>query len=255
MELPTGTVTFLISDIEGSTRLAANLGPDWPAVLEEHASLIRKAVTSEGGVEVSTEGDSFFCVFVDPAAALRAAVGVVRSMATRSWPEEGRVSVRIGLHTGDGVLGGDNYVGLDVHRVARISAAGHGGQILLSERRRRWSGISFPRASSFGGWAGTGSRDLDDPEQLSQASMAGLSTEFAPLRTLEVTVRVPMPRSTLVGRSEEIEQVCGVSPRGRPNGHAHRPRRDREVAPLPSPPPTGWLACSPMGCSSCRSTR
>ena len=120
MELPTGTVTFLISDIEGSTRLAANLGPDWPAVLGEHAALIRQAVAAEGGIEVSTEGDSFFCVFVDPEAALRAAVGVVRSMATHGWPEEGRVSVRIGLHTGDGVLGGDNYVGLDVHRAARI---------------------------------------------------------------------------------------------------------------------------------------
>ena len=135
MELPTGTVTFLISDIEGSTRLAANLGPDWPAVLERACgSHPQGGCSPRAVIEVSTEGDSFFCVFVDPAAALRAAVGVVRSMATHSWPEEGRVSVRIGLHTGDGVLGGDNYVGLDVHRVARISAAGHGGQILLSER-------------------------------------------------------------------------------------------------------------------------
>ena len=253
MELPTGTVTFLISDIEGSTRLAAKLGPDWPAVLEEHASLIRKAVTSEGGVEVSTEGDSFFCVFVDPAAALRAAVGVVRSMATHSWPEEGRVSVRIGLHTGDGVLGGDNYVGLDVHRVARMSAAGHGGQILLSERTSSLVGNRLPEGVQLRRLGRYRLKDLDDPEQLSQASVAGLSTEFAPLRTLEVTVRVPAPRSTLVGRSEEIAHVVSLLEDARmvtltgPGGPGNRV--------LPSPLPTNWQPCSPMGSSSCRSTR
>ncbi len=210
MELPTGTVTFLISDIEGSTRLAANLGPDWPAVLGEHASLIRKAVTSEGGVEVSTEGDSFFCVFVDPAAALRASVGVVRSMAMHSWPEEGRVSVRIGLHAGDGVLGGDNYVGLDVHRAARIAAAGHGGQILLSESMATAVENQLPGGVELRRLGRYRLKDLDDPEQLSQVLVAGLSTEFAPLRTLEVTVRVPTPRSTLVGRSEEIAHVVSL---------------------------------------------
>jgi predicted ATPase/class 3 adenylate cyclase len=210
VELPTGTVTFLISDIEGSTRLAANLGPDWPDVLGDHAALIRKAVTEEGGVEVSTEGDSFFCVFVDPAAALRAAVGVVRSMAAHPWPEEGRVTVRIGLHTGDGVLGGDNYVGLDVHRAARIAAAGHGGQILLSERtsslveNRLPDGIELRRLGRYR------LKDLDDPEQLTQVVIDGLSTDFAPLRTLDVTVRVPTPRSTLVGRSEEIGHVVSL---------------------------------------------
>ena len=210
MELPTGTVTFLISDIEGSTRLAANLGPDWPAVLGEHAALIRQAVAAEGGIEVSTEGDSFFCVFVDPEAALRAAVGVVRSMATHGWPEEGRVSVRIGLHTGDGVLGGDNYVGLDVHRAARIAAAGHGGQILLAEATSTLVENHLPDGVHLRRLGRYRLRDLNDPERLSQVLIDGFSTEFAPLRTLEVTIRVPIPRSTLVGREEEIEQVSAL---------------------------------------------
>ena len=156
MELPTGTVTFLISDIEGSTRLAANLGPDWPAVLGEHAALIRQAVAAEGGIEVSTEGDSFFCVFVDPEAALRAAVGVVRSMATHGWPEEGRVSVRIGLHTGDGVLGGDNYVGLDVHRERGLQRPATGVRSSSPRRLRLWSRTTCPTASISAGWADTG---------------------------------------------------------------------------------------------------
>jgi len=130
--LPTGVVTFLFSDIEGSTGLVQRLGGDYGRVLGEHAEIVREALARHDGVEVSTEGDSFFAVFGDPAEGVAAAVAIQRGLREHTWPPGGRVAVRMGLHTGEGRLGGDNYVGVDVNRAARISAAGHGGQVLLS---------------------------------------------------------------------------------------------------------------------------
>src|ERR671914_747404 len=127
-DLPTGTVTFLFTDIEGSTGLLQTLGDRYPAVLDEHAAIIRRAVADGGGVEVSTHGDAFFVVFRSPAGAVRAAIAAQHGLAAHDWPPGPPVRVRMGLHTGEGVLGGDDYAGLDVHRAARIAAAGHGGQ-------------------------------------------------------------------------------------------------------------------------------
>jgi len=132
-ELPTGTVTFLFSDIEGSTRLLQSLGERYPGVLETHQRLLRDAFGAHGGTVVGTEGDSFFVVFPDAGEALAAAVASQRTLDEQAWPEGARVRVRMGLHTGRGTLGGDSYVGLDVHRAARIAAAGRGGQLLISE--------------------------------------------------------------------------------------------------------------------------
>ncbi|MGH8874423.1 MAG: adenylate/guanylate cyclase domain-containing protein, partial [Acidimicrobiia bacterium] len=114
--LRTGTVTFLFTDIEGSTRLLQEQGNIYPELLERHARLIRAAVADAGGVEVSTEGDAFFCVFSSAPAALTAAVMAQRALVSHPWPEGCAVRARMGLHTGVGALGGDNYVGLDVHR-------------------------------------------------------------------------------------------------------------------------------------------
>src|SRR4029450_3066007 len=127
----TGTVTFLFTDIQGSTRLLQELGDRYAAVRDEHAAIVRQAIEAGGGVEVSTEGDSFFVAFPSPVGAIRAAVDAQRSLAAHEWSPAPRVRVRMGLHPGEGVLGGDNYVGMDVNRAARIAAAGHGGQILI----------------------------------------------------------------------------------------------------------------------------
>ena len=131
-QLPTGTVTFLFTDIEGSTRLLQELGDGYAAVRDEYAAIVRRAIDAGGGVEVSTEGDSFFVAFTSPLGAVRAVVAAQLALADHDWSNEIRVRVRMGLHTGEGVLGGDDYVGIDVNRAARITAAAHGGQVILS---------------------------------------------------------------------------------------------------------------------------
>jgi class 3 adenylate cyclase len=126
-ELPTGTVTFLFTDIEGSTALLQELGDRYPPVHDEHAAIIAQAVEGAGGVVVRIEGDAFFVAFGSPVQAVRAAVAAQRGLATHSWSHGRPLRVRMGLHTGDGVLGGGDYVGIDVNRAARIAAAAHGG--------------------------------------------------------------------------------------------------------------------------------
>jgi predicted ATPase/class 3 adenylate cyclase len=206
-DLPTGTVTFFFSDVEESTRHATALGERWPAALEAHTTIIRRAVAAAGGSEVSTEGDSFFCVFPDAPAALRAAVEVQQRLEDHPWPDGDRLRVRIGLHSGSGILGGDNYVGLDVHRAARIEASGHGGQVLLSETTRALVTGSLPE--------GVGLRDLGEHQlrgvegmmHLYQATVPGLPGEFPPLRTLSAPVRVPAPPTSFVGRKDKVSEV------------------------------------------------
>jgi class 3 adenylate cyclase len=140
VRLPTGTVTFLFTDIEGSTRLLGQLGDRYPAILGEHHALLREAVEARGGIEVSTDGDAFFVVFPVASQAVAAAVAAQRGLATHQWPPDGLVRVRMGLHTGEGMLGPGGYVGIDVHRASRIGAAGHGGQVLVSGATRVLAG-------------------------------------------------------------------------------------------------------------------
>src|SRR5437667_1326176 len=135
-KLPTGTVTFLFTDIEGSTKLLQQLGDRYAAVRDEHAAIIRRAIAEGGGVEVSTVGDSFFAVFRSPVGAVRAAAAAQRGLAAHHWSPGLPVRVRMGLHTGEGVPGGDDYVGIDVNRAARVGDAAHGGQIVLSNATR-----------------------------------------------------------------------------------------------------------------------
>ncbi|HJP64672.1 MAG TPA: adenylate/guanylate cyclase domain-containing protein, partial [Actinomycetota bacterium] len=132
-ELPTGTVTFVFTDIEGSTNLARTLGERWPEVLREHHAILRGAIRGHGGVDIRTEGDAFFAVFASASDAVAAAADAQRQVAAHQWPADGPIRVRMGMHTGEGRLSEGDYFGLDVHRAARIAAAGHGGQVLLSE--------------------------------------------------------------------------------------------------------------------------
>src|SRR5207237_1127425 len=142
---PTGTVTFLFSDVEGSTRLVQELDTAaYRELIEEHQRLLRTAFAAHGGVERGTEGDSFLVVFRDAPSAVAAAVEAQRSLQSAGWPPGREVRVRIGLHSGEGIRGGDDYVGVDINRAARIASAAHGGQVLISESTRALSDRNLP---------------------------------------------------------------------------------------------------------------
>jgi class 3 adenylate cyclase len=135
--LPSGTGTFLFTDIEGSTALLKRLGRDiYEGVLAEHASILRAGITTHGGQVVDVQGDSFFAVFRAAREAVTAAVEAQRELAAVEWPESVEIKVRMGLHSSEPKASGERYVGIGVHRAARISAAGHGGQVLLSRTSR-----------------------------------------------------------------------------------------------------------------------
>src|SRR5262245_7006923 len=135
---PSGTVTLLFSDIEGSTRLLERLGTEsYAEVLEQHRRLLREVFARHDGYEVDTEGDAFFVAFARAGDAVAAAEEGQLALADTTWPAEGvGLRVRMGLHTGEPERAGPNYVGMDVHRAARIMSAGHGGQVLLSGATR-----------------------------------------------------------------------------------------------------------------------
>ena len=141
--LPTGTVTFLFTDIEGSTQLAQKFGADYPELVADHFSIIRVEIGHSDGVEVNTTGDGIFAAFPSAGGALTVAGEIQRRMYTQDWPEGGDVSVRVGVHTGEATVADGDYVGVDVHKAARIMAAGHGGQVLASESARLLAGNNF----------------------------------------------------------------------------------------------------------------
>src|SRR6476660_7147590 len=142
--LPSGTVTFVFSDIEGSTALLKALGDRYGDVLSGHRSLMRECFTTRGGVEIDTQGDAFFFAFPRARDAVAAAVDAQRALRDHEWPDGREVSVRMGLNTGEPHVGEEGYLGIDVVRAARISAAGHGGQILISETTRALLGNQLP---------------------------------------------------------------------------------------------------------------
>jgi predicted ATPase/class 3 adenylate cyclase len=207
-ELPTGTVTFLFTDIEGSTRLLQELGDRYAAVRDDHAAILRHAIQEGGGVEVNTEGDSFFAAFRSPAGAVRAAVTAQRGLAGHDWSPGPPVHVRLGLHTGDGTLGGDDYVGIDVHRAARIAGAAHGGQILLSDSTRALVEHALPEGASLRDLGQHRLKDIAFPERLHELVIEGISSDFPAPRTLDARPNnLPVQLTSFVGREEEIAEV------------------------------------------------
>ncbi len=206
--LPTGTVTFLFSDIEGSTHLVQRLGERWPALLEEHREIVRGAIAGGGGAEVGTEGDSFFAAFPTAGGALSAAAEAQRQLAAHDWPKEAPIRIRIGLHTGEANLAGSDYVGLDVHRAARIAAAGHGGQVLLSDTTRALVESILPEGVSTRDLGQRRLKDLSRPERIHQLVIDGLPSEFPPLKTLDATPNnLPIQLSSFLGRERELQEV------------------------------------------------
>jgi YVTN family beta-propeller protein len=185
-ELPSGTVTFLFTDIEGSTALLNRLGREYGVVLEEHQRILREAVAAHGGHEVDTQGDSFFIAFRRAKDAVAAAVDVQRDLAAHPWPDGVQLLVRMGLHTGEPQVGEKRYVGIGVHRAARIGAAGHGGQVLLSRTTRELVEDDLPPGVTVRDLGERRLKDLDRPERLSQLVIQGLRSDFAALKTLDV---------------------------------------------------------------------
>ncbi|MDP8905390.1 MAG: adenylate/guanylate cyclase domain-containing protein [Chloroflexota bacterium] len=213
--LPTGTVTFLFTDIEGSTRLLQALGDRYFAVQAAHASMLRDAIAGGGGTELSTEGDSFFAVFSTPTGALTAAVRAQRALATYEWPD-GPVRVRIGLHTGEGVLAGDSYIGIDVNRAARIAAAAHGGQVLLSDATRSLVEHRLPEGTALRDLGHHRLKDLAHPERLHQLVIEGAPSEFPPPRTIDARPNnLPLQLTSFVGRQAELTRVVDLLERVR----------------------------------------
>jgi class 3 adenylate cyclase len=184
-DLLSGTVTFLFTDIEGSTGLLKRLGRDeYETVLAEHAELLRAAVAAYGGRVVDTQGDSLFCAFPTARAAVSAATDAQRDLALHVWPEQVRVRVRMGLHSSEPKSGGDRYVGIGVHRAARIGAAAHGGQILVSETARALVADDLPAGVSLRDLGVHRLKDIDEPLRLYHMAAAGLDDRFPPPRTL-----------------------------------------------------------------------
>src|SRR5919108_1729245 len=200
-DLPSGTVTLLFTDIEGSTRLLRRTGDAYAELLAEHRRLLREAFERNGGHVLEGEGDAFFVAFSSANAAAAAAAEAQRALAEHDWPGEQEIRVRIGMHTGEPQRVDGGYVGLDVHHAARVVAAGHGGQVLVSESTRALldEGIGVRDLGAHR------LKDLSGPQRLFQLEIEGLANEFPPLKTLDNRVtNLPTPPNAFIGRTREL---------------------------------------------------
>jgi class 3 adenylate cyclase len=181
-ELPSGTVTFLFSDIEGSTRLLEQLGDRYGDVLRDHRQILREQLQEANGQEIDTQGDALFFSFTRAKDAVAGAVAAQRALAAHEWPEALPVKTRMGLHTGEPNVAEEGYVGLDVVRAARICSAGHGGQILLSETTRALVGNNVPDGVEVRDLGRANLKDIQH-ERIFELALADQRTDFPPLKT------------------------------------------------------------------------
>jgi predicted ATPase/class 3 adenylate cyclase len=201
---------MLFTDIVGSTRLLQQLGETYRAVITDHHRLLRQAILPHGH-EVEDRGDGLFAVFGRAVDALNAAVAAQRAVAVHPWPDRAAVQVRVGLHTGDPALVGTNYVGLDVHRAARLCEAGHGGQILLSAATRELVDRTPPDGVTLRDLGEHRLRDLLRPERIFQAVVPGLPADFPPPRAVNARPNnLPVTRGRLIGRDTEVSRACDL---------------------------------------------
>jgi predicted ATPase/class 3 adenylate cyclase/DNA-binding CsgD family transcriptional regulator len=208
--LLTGTVTFVFTDIEGSTRLVQALGDLYADVLEDHRRLLREAFDSFGGRQVDTQGDACFYAFARAREALQAAVTAQRALLTHTWPPEGPVRVRMGIHTGEPLAAGTRYVGIAVHRAARICAAAHGGQVLVSTATEELLSEELPESITLLDLGDYRLKDLAHPQRLFQVVAPGLPDSFPALHTLDTLPNnLPRQLTSFVGRQREIEEIRG----------------------------------------------
>jgi predicted ATPase/class 3 adenylate cyclase len=211
-ELPSGTVTFMFTDIEGSTRLLTRFGSRYAEVLAEHQRLLRAAFDEHDGREVHTEGDAFFVAFTRAGDAIAAAVAAQRALASESWPEGVEVRVRMGVHTGVAAISMDDYVGLDVHRAARICSAGHGGQVLISSSTRELVADELAPDVALKDLGQHRLKDLGRPEHLFQVVAGGLPSDFPPLRArpsgFHAGDGLPASPNRTIGRGDDVRAIA-----------------------------------------------
>ena len=201
---PSGTVTMLFTDIEGSTRLLKQLGERYGEVLADHRRILREAFAEYGGREMDTQGDAFFVVFARARGAVGAAVAAQRALAAHEWPDGIECRVRMGLHTGEPEVGDEGYHGMGLHRGARIAAAGHGGQILLSNTTRELVEDDLPAGARLRDLGEQRLKDIDRPERIYQLEVEGLPSEFPPLKT-------SAPAATVLPRRSRRRLVTAVA--------------------------------------------
>ncbi|HXM72686.1 MAG TPA: adenylate/guanylate cyclase domain-containing protein, partial [Candidatus Dormibacteraeota bacterium] len=213
---PAGTVTMLFTDIEGSSDGVRTLGTDkWEAVLERHTQIIRDALTGHGGYEVRSEGDAFFVIFTSPSAALAAAAEMQRGLIATDWPHQAAVRVRMGIHTGEvrpaSVASGVDYVGWEISRAARIAAAGHGGQVLVSDTTESLVRDGLAPGLSLRELGEHRFKDLVRPQRVFQLVIDGLPDSFPPLRSLDATPNsLPTQTTTFIGRQRELAKAADL---------------------------------------------
>src|SRR6516165_5304025 len=183
-ELPTGTVTMLFSDIEGSTVLLSRLGHRYGEVLSAQRAMLRAAISDRRGHEMGTEGDSFFVVFESAADAVACCVAAQRALGGHEWPGGAAVRVRMGLHSGELSRHEDGYIGIDVHRAARIAAAAHGGQVVMSHLTWQLARSGLPAWLSVRDLGFHRLKDIDEPAGIYQLAGPGLAELFPPLKSL-----------------------------------------------------------------------
>jgi class 3 adenylate cyclase len=207
-EWPTGTVSLLFTDIEGSTRLLQRLGDRYGDALAQHRRLLREAIARYRGQEVDNQGDAIFAAFPTARDAVAAAVAAQRSPARHGWPEDVPLPVRMGIHSGEPAATVEGYVGIDLHRAARICAAAHGGQILVSQTTRELVGFDLPSETFLRDLAEHRLKDLAEPQRLFQVVVADLPSDFPPLRSLDHrTTNLPPQLTALIGRKRELLEV------------------------------------------------
>jgi len=209
-KLPTGTVTMLFSDIEGSTVLLSRLGTRYGEALSAQRAVLRAAISDWRGHELGTEGDSFFVVFESAAAAVACCVAAQRALAGQAWPGGAAVRVRMGLHSGEPSRHEDGYIGMDLHRAARIAATAHGGQVVLSGVTWELAQSGLPAGLSVRDLGFHRLKDIEGPEHIYQLAGPGLPEYFPPLKSLGAATNLPVPITPLVGRDSDRERLRGL---------------------------------------------
>jgi YVTN family beta-propeller protein len=210
-DLPRGAVTFLFTDIEGSTRLVKQLRDDYGEVLAAHQQLLRQAFANHGGFEIDTQGDAFFVAFSSAREAVLAAVEGQRALSGYPWPNEASVKVRMGIHTGQAAPVDGRYTGLAVHRAARICAAGHGGQVLVSQATQTLlEDEEEDLAVSLDDLGTQRLKDLDRPVQLYQVAGPGLEADFPPIRGVDEPRAAPAEPASRRPRPAAVAAALAV---------------------------------------------
>jgi predicted ATPase/class 3 adenylate cyclase/Flp pilus assembly protein TadD len=209
--LPSGTVTFLFTDIEGSTRLLQELGDEYASLIADHNQLLREIFERHNGNIRGTEGDSFFVAFSSAVDAIQAVIHAQRALAAHPWTNGVSVRVRMGLHTGEPQISELGYVGIDVHRAARIAAAAHGGQVLLSQTTRDLVHGKLPKHISLRDLGEHRLKDLREPKRLYQLSIQGLPADFPPIKSLDALLNnLPSQLTSFIGRQTELMELSAL---------------------------------------------